>query len=128
MSGEEQNEFFFTFELNEEESDSSNQDKKSIELIEKAEDKNCDDEKRKKRKKDEDQKDFNDLEVDEDKLLKDSDYSSENYLPEIDFLSNICQNNEKKDTKIFSRKTVRNESKDHSSIGRISKSNKVSRK
>ena len=128
MADEEQNEYFFPFDLNEKGSEVSKQDTNNIELIDQAEDQNCDDEKRKKRKKDEDQKDFNDFEADEDKFLNNSYYSSENYLQETDFLSKICQNDERKDTKILSRKTVRNESKDHSSFGRISQSNKVSRK
>ena len=128
MSNEEQNDLCFIYELNEEESKSSKQDKNGIELIEEAEDKNSDDEKRKKRKKDEDQKEFNEFETDEDKFLNDSHYSLENYLQETDFLYNICQNDERKDTKLFSRKTVRNESKEHSSFGRNANSNKVSRK
>ena len=126
MSDEEQNQLCFPFELNEKESEVSKQDKNNIELIEKAEDKNCDDEKRKKRKKDE-VHNFIYFE-EEDKFFNNFDYSSEDYLIKIDSLSNICQNDEKKDTKIFSRKTARNESKDHSSFGRISNSNKVSRK
>ena len=128
MSDEEQNEFLFTFELNEEESEASKQDKNGIELIEEAEDKNCGDEKRKKRKKDEEPEEFNRFETDDDKFLKNSHYSLENYLQEIDFLNNICQNDERKDTKLFSRKTVRNESKEHSSFRRIANTNKVSRK
>ena len=72
MSEEEQNNFFVFPELNGEESEVSSQGKNSIELIEEAEDKNCDDEKskkrkkRKKREKDEDQQEFNDLKIDED--------------------------------------------------------------
>ena len=133
MSEEEQNELFFIFELNEEEPEVSKQDKNTIELIEEAEDKNCDDvKKRKKRKNDEVQQEFNDFEEDEneneDEFKNDSHSSLEDSLPKIDFMDNICQNAERKDIKIISRKTIRNKTDDQSSLEKSSNSNKVSRK
>ena len=140
MSEEDQNGFFFSIESNEEESEVSKQSKDGIVLIEEAEDKNCDDPKRKKRKKREkrekveDQQNFNDFGIDEDgnedenedenkdenedenenEFKNDSFYTLENNLPTINFMGNICQNDEKKDTRIISRKTNRNESNDSS--------------
>ena len=51
MSDEDQNEFFFLCELNDEDPEVSSQDKNNIELIEEAEVKDCNDEKKKKGKK-----------------------------------------------------------------------------
>ena len=51
MSDEDQNEFFFLCELNDEDPEVSSQDKNNIELIEEAEVKDCNDEKKKGKKR-----------------------------------------------------------------------------
>ena len=45
-------------------------------------------------------------------------------MPDIDFMNNIFKNDEAKDIKIISRKTVRHESKDYSSFEKSSNSRK----
>ena len=104
-----QNSEFLNSEFNEEESKASKQDKIGIELIEKAPDKNFEHElkhkikrKEKKRKKQE----FNNV-FEEDEFENYSHSSSENGLFNLDYMSNICKNNEGKDEKITSRKTIR---------------------
>ena len=135
MSDEDQNEFFFLCELNDEDPEVSSQDKNNIELIEEAEVKDCNDEKKKKRKKEKNfgvQQEFNDFEEDEnkdeDEDKNDSHSNLENFLPKVDFMDNICQNDETKDIKLFSRKTFRKDSNDNSSFEENSNFKKVSRK
>ena len=65
MSDNEKKDLFFPFESNQEESETSRQDKNSIVLIEEAENKNFDD-KKKRKKREKDEQEFNDLEENED--------------------------------------------------------------
>ena len=111
-----QNSEFFNSESNEEESKASKQDKNGIELIEKDPDKNFDHELKQKMKRNKikrKEQEFNNA-VEEDENENYSHSSSENGLFNLDFMNNICSNNEGKDEKITSRKTVRHDTSDFS--------------
>ena len=111
-----QNSEFFNSESNEEESKASKQDKNGIELIEKDPDKNFDHELKQKMKRNKikrKEQEFNNA-VEEDENENYSHSSSENGLFNLDFMNNICSNNEGKDEKITSKKTIRDDPNDFS--------------
>ena len=110
-----QNLEFLNSEFNDEESEATNQDNNvGIELVEKAPDKNFDSESKRKKIKIKDQQDFNFFEENEFEYFSSS--FSENGLQNIDFINNIYQTGQGKDSKIISKKTVRQDSCDFSSF------------
>ena len=106
-----QNLEFFNSEFNEDESKSSKQGSITIELIEKASDKNFDHEIKRKKIKSKEQE-FNFFE--EDELENDSHSSSEKGLLNLDFMDNICHNDERKEEKIIPIKIFRHDPNDFS--------------